>query len=126
MYEFAHVSLVVKDVEKTGAFYQEVLGCQKVGAHQDERMKFLFLKAGQQTIELLEYITAEEKQRTTGIIDHIAFKVDNMEAAIANLRAAGVKLLFDAPVQAMGGLQIMFFEGPDGERIEFMQENRNT
>lgn len=123
MYEVAHVGLVVKDAERSSVFYREVLGCRPAGRHEDERVKLLFLEAGGQTIELVEYKGVAYEPRRAGTVDHLAFKVTDLEAAMDRLRAHGVTLLFDEPRMVMDGTKrIMFFAGPDGERLEFVQE----
>jgi lactoylglutathione lyase len=122
MYEVAHIGLVVKDSGRSGRFYRDVLGCQPAGAYEDERVKIAFLKAGTQIIELVQYQAGEKEPRRAGIVDHLAFKVGDIDAAIAKLREKGVTLLFDAPRTALGDKKIFFFAGPDGERLEFIQE----
>jgi lactoylglutathione lyase len=122
MYEVAHVGLVVKDVERSSDFYCEVLGCKRVDSYADERIKILMLQAGTQIIELVQYLAGDKLERQAGVVDHIAFKVDDITAAVDKLKSAGVTLLFKAPLTMMGGKQIFFFAGPDGERLEFMQE----
>lgn len=122
MYEVAHVGLVVKDVEHSSVFYCNVLGCKKAHSYMDERVKILTLQAGTQLIELVQYLANDQVERRAGVVDHIAFKVKDITAAVDRLRSAGVTLLFDAPLTVMGGKQIFFFAGPDGERLEFIQE----
>lgn len=122
MYEVAHIGLVVNDVDRSGRFYRDVLGCQAAGAYVDERVKIAFLQAGTQIIELVQYLAGEKEPRQAGVVDHLAFKVADTDAAVAKLREKGVTLLFDAPRTALGGKKIFFFAGPDGERLEFIQE----
>jgi lactoylglutathione lyase len=56
-------------------------------------------------------------------IDHISWRVQNVEEATATLRAAGVKVLRE-PGMSPGGNQVSFVEGPGGVRIEVMQRSR--
>ena len=122
VYKVAHIGLVVKDVEQSAEFYCKVLGCTKVDEQVDDRLKIWVLRAGNQLIELLQYLKVDQGERGAGAIDHICFQVDDMDDAVAKLRAAGVKLLFDAPRLFGNGRKIFFFAGPDGERLEFLQE----
>jgi len=115
----AHIGIVVRDIEKSKEFYVKVLGCEVEGSHEDDRLKFLYLNSGGQTIELLEYKSVYE-DRGKGIIDHLAFNVDNLQEAIDRAESFGAVMLFDVPKDA-NGKKIMFFHGPDGERIEFME-----
>lgn len=123
MFQVAHVGLVVKDADRSSLFYEEVLGCEPAGRYEDERVKLVFLRAGEQVIELVQYMAGDGQERGAGVVDHIAFAVEDMEAAVGRLRARGVTLLSEAPRAVMDGRKrIMFFAGPDGERLELVQE----
>lgn len=122
MYEVSHIGLVVRDAAKSSDFYQKVLGCSEVDSYRDNRVTLVFLRTGTQTIELVQYMAGEAEPRRAGVVDHIAFKVQDIDAEIAKLRGMGVTLIFDAPREMAGGKKIFFFAGPDGERLEFVQE----
>lgn len=122
MYKIAHIGLVVKDADKSRDFYEKVLGCREIDSYRDERVCLRFLDAGGQTIELVQYLAGEAEPRKAGVVDHLAFRVADIEAEVARLRNLGVTCIFDAPRKAAGTKTIFFFAGPDGERIEFVQE----
>jgi lactoylglutathione lyase len=123
MYKLAHIGMAVKDCEKSSLFYSKVLGCEKSGEHQDEKMKFIYLNLGNQIIELIQHLGEEEKPRRSGPIDHIAIEVEDINAAVARLKDLGIDCLSDSPREVFDGQKkIIFFLGPDGERIEFVQE----
>lgn len=119
MYDVAHIGIVVKDINGSLPFYQEVLRCELRVISQEGNLKFALLKCGNQMIELLQYLDHQE-ERVAGVIDHIALKVHDMEKEVLRLKEKGVKLLFDAPKIVSGGKKIMFFKGPDGESFEFI------
>lgn len=121
MVSVAHIGVVVKDTDKSLEFYTRVLGCTVEESYQDERIRLTFIKAGPQTIELIQYQEDAVKARGAGIVDHIAFAVTDMEAEVARLRQHNVTLLFDQP-KVTNGKKILFFAGPDGERLEFVQK----
>lgn len=121
MHDVAHIGIVVKNVDKSLAFYTSVLGCTRAESYQDERIRLEFIKSGQQTIELIQYTEDAAGSRGPGIVDHVAFLVKDMDDAIARLRQNQVPLLFDQP-KIMSDKKIMFFTGPDGERLEFVQK----
>ncbi len=122
MYKLAHIGVVVKDAEKSSLFYQKILGCQPVDSYQDERVKLIFLNSAGQTIELVQLAQDPSPQRPAGRVDHIAFIVDDVFAEMDKMRAAGVQPLTDKPRRLNNGIQNFFILGPDGERLEFMQE----
>ena len=119
MYEIAHIAIVVKDIEVSSDFYQKVLKCKVIGSNENERLRFLYLKCGVNTIELLQY-KKDDIHRGRGIIDHLAFNVENLDLEIKRLKDLKVHLEFEEPKDA-NGMKIIFFNGPDGERMEFME-----
>lgn len=120
MYKIAHVGIVVQDVERSSEFYTKVLRCQIVDIYEDERIKLVFLQTGDQIIELVKYYQ-KEIHRQAGIIDHIAFQVENIEQEIKQLKGKNVEFLYEAPI-IVGNKKIIFFTGPDGERLELVEE----
>jgi lactoylglutathione lyase len=120
MYELAHTGIVVSDLEKSVAFYTGPLECEISGKLENERLNIVYLKAGNSIIELLKYKVVETEKRGRGVVDHIAFFVSNMEVSLEKVKAAGAEMLQDA-IRDMGHQRVMFFAGPDGERIEFVE-----
>jgi len=109
-----HVSLNVSDTEVALRFYRDVLGLREM-----ERPAFGFggawLDAGHgRQVHLIEAdVPADVGQ-------HMAFRVDDIDAVIVELRAAGI----DVPdARAVTGTSIRqtFVRDPDGNRIEFTQ-----
>ena len=119
MFKLDHVGVVVKDAEVSSEFYRRAFHAEVSGGMQDERLKLVFLMIGGQTIELVQYLQSDVA-RGAGIVDHIAFSVEDMDAALAHVISAGAKPLFDAPRET-NGKKIMFLTGPDGERLELVQ-----
>jgi len=120
MNSIAHIGMCVKDLGISQKFYTEILGLEVCGTHQDERIKIVFMSSGNGIIELIQYF-GEYTPRPAGVVDHIAFKVENIEESVEKLKNEGVKLLFEAPRPFEQG-KIFFFQGPDGERLEYVQE----
>lgn len=121
MYKVAHIGLVVKDADRSSLFYQQVLNCEFVNSYQDERVKLIFLNSGGQIIELVQRFQESILERTAGIVDHIAFEVEDVLAEMERLKDAGVVTLSDTPGALGSSLKNFFFLGPDGERLEFIQ-----
>ncbi|HWR40100.1 MAG TPA: VOC family protein [Patescibacteria group bacterium] len=123
MYDIAHIGMVISDTERSREFYQQVLGCETVESYQDERVRLTFLRAGGQIIELIQYMQAPAAERLAGVVDHIAFRVPDMDTAWQRLKEQQVTILFEEP-RIVGNKKILFFSGPDKERLEFVQEMR--
>jgi len=122
LYELAHLGIVVKDCELSIDFYCEVLGCTIKERMINDKLKIVNLQHGALTIELLEYLAPSTTSRTAGIYDHLAFAVPDVQLAIDGLRKKGVEFESDVPRLAFNGKKIIFFTGPDGERIELVEE----
>jgi len=102
----------IKDVfaDKLGMFHQpedEVVDSQKV--------KVSFFPCGDAELEFLESTSPDgpiakaiEKNGGKNLVQHIALRVDNVEAAIADLMAKGVEMLDKAPRYGAGGAKIAF------------------
>ncbi|MEE6452402.1 VOC family protein [Gottfriedia acidiceleris] len=117
---YSHVGIVVENMKESVDFYTKVLGCivQKQG--KDEITQYTLLKAGNQKIELLQFLD-DKKKRAEGVISHIAFRVENMEREIEKLKEKGVSLSTEIPRESVDGIKIYFFKGPSGESIELLQ-----
>lgn len=123
MNNIAHIGIVVKNAERTVDFYCRFLDCKVSGGFEDERLKAVFLSCGSGTLEILQYFETDNSGRGDGVVDHIAFNVSDMDKTIERLKENGVVMLFEEPKIIMGGAKkIMFFLGPDGERLELMQQ----
>jgi len=115
----AHIGIFVKDYEKSVDFYKR-LGFV-LDKEEKPSIRLAFMSAGTCLIELVE--KTDIPTRTAGQVDHLAVTVDDIHAAIANAKANGIQI-DDSAVNEMGilgGIKNVFFEGPDGERIEFFE-----
>ena len=81
----------------------------------------MYLQSGPLTIELLEYLVPPSSLCESGTFDHLAFAVPDIQVAIASLKEQGVEFLSESPRLALNGQKIIFFTGPDGERIELLE-----
>ena len=55
-------------------------------------------------------------------LEHIGLTVDNVDEAVAELRAKGAEIAF-GPVTRSAGLRLAFIRGPEGIMIELVQES---
>ena len=122
MFKLSHLAIVVKDSELSKDYYCKVLGCSVLKRMANEELKFIYLQTGNLTIELLEYLASPPILRGAGVYDHLAFTVPDLESALAKLKEQGIKFESDAPRITTNGKKIIFCSGPDGERIELMEE----
>jgi lactoylglutathione lyase len=116
-----HAGLYVASLGRSIAFYHDVFGMQVAERLSFGGEKLAFLRLGTARLELIESGAAA---RPTGVVDHVAFEVDDLEATLELLRARGVTLIDTTPIAVLGlGARIAFCQGPDGERIELLQSD---
>jgi len=110
-----HIGIAVKDMASARSFYEQVLGL-KVTAEEvveEQRVKVAFIPTGDSEVELLESTTedgpiAHYIEKNGEGIQHIAFRVENLEEKLAELKAAGVRLIDEKPRRGAGGAKIAF------------------
>jgi lactoylglutathione lyase len=117
-----HTRYRVADLERTIAFYRDVLGLAEVDRKTSPRgSKLVFLKAPQseELIEICEF--AESGPVVVGPdLTHLAFEVDDL-AAFAKHAAAKGHPLSDGPTPTGNGSMIAFVDAPEGYEIELIQ-----
>lgn len=111
----------VTDVARSVDFYTRLLGGKLVGAATAAGAELNFVSA---TIRLRAVdpglpCTWREDDRFLGF-RHVGFKVADVDAIAAELRAAGVPIRLE-PLDAVGEVRIAFFVDPDGTVLEIVQ-----
>ena len=118
-----HTRYRVNDLEKTVAFYRDVLGLQEVSRHKSPRgSELVFLKApaSEEQIELCCF-PASGPVQVQPDLTHLAFEVDDLAAFARDLEKKGVKLS-DGPTRTSSGSLIAFVDAPEGYEIELIQK----
>ena len=123
----AHIGIFVADIQKSIAFYTELLGfeCHFQADVPDESgtIKAAFLKCGTCEIELVQF--PETKTRKDGVIDHISLSVNDLVAMKKCLEMKGIVFETEEPVVLPmifdKGVRHLFFRGPDGEHLELSE-----
>ena len=110
-----HIGIAVKDIEQAKKSYTEFLGMKALGEEvvEEQKVKVCFIPCGDSEIELLESTSpdgpiAKHIEKKGEGIQHIALRVDNIEAAIADLMAKGVRMIDEKPRYGAGGAKIAF------------------
>ncbi len=138
--DFIHVGVSVKDMEKSIEFYRDLMEMEEEfrSHHQGERISRVvnvpdaeisvcMLKKGDFRVELIEYIGKKEdpcihqKQNEVGLI-HIAFSVDDVDAAYERIKAEGYEFFAPPMVTRDNGPKITYFMGPDNVVVEIYQK----
>ena len=113
--KFGHIGIKVLDMEKTLNFYESVLSANVLKDYQYSECRLVFLDVGGTVIELIGMKTNSRK--SVGPIEHIAFKVDNLNEKMQLLNDHGIP--YTKP-REVGTARIVFFDGPNNEKFEFV------
>jgi len=127
-----HIGIAVANLDETLKVYTDILGLKLHGTETvaDQKVRVAFLPVGDTEIELLESTEADGpiakfiENKGQGI-QHIAFKVDNIEDALEELRSKGVRLIDEKPRYGAGGAKIAFLhpKSTNGVLIELCQRD---
>lgn len=110
-----HLGIAVRSIETARAFWHGVLGLPFEGAETvaEQKVTTAFFPVGESEVELLESTAPDGpvarfiEKKGEGI-QHVAFRVENLEEALAELKARGVALIDEAPRRGAGGARIAF------------------
>jgi glyoxylase I family protein len=126
---FHHVAIRVRDYEKSVKFYKDVLGFVEKIRWGEGDGRGIMLDTGDGNY--MEVFAGGKEPKPEGLFFHVAFRTNDCNAAIERARAAGMEVTFepkDINLPSTPGptpIRIAFFKGPDGELIEFF-ENEAT
>src|SRR4051812_48505724 len=110
-----HIGIAVADLEEALRFYRDALGLDIEAPEEvaSQRVRAHFIPAGEVALELLE-ATAEDSpiakyvaRRGPGL-HHITLRVDDIRAALAQLKDRGVRLIDEAPRPGAHGSLVAF------------------
>ncbi len=125
---FHHLSMKVKNLDRTVAFY-EALGFTVRVSWGEAPKKTVLLDTGDHNyFEVSQGDTDQVNEEC--VFKHIALRVDDCKAAIDVARRAGAEVTVEARDVVLKAekplhIRIAFFKGPDGELVELF-ENEDT
>jgi len=110
-----HIGIAVKDLEKAGRFYTDVLGLtiQDTETVTDQKVTVAFIPITDSEVELLQSTEPDGpvakyiESRGEGI-QHIAYRVENIDEALAELKEKGVRMIDQEARKGAGGARIAF------------------
>jgi catechol 2,3-dioxygenase-like lactoylglutathione lyase family enzyme len=123
-----HVGLVVSDLERSRRFYGEALELEEISRPPNFTFSGAWFRFGEYELHLLAeaHTTGGAGQPDTGqgaaygLTHHLAFEVDDLEAACSRLARKGVPLE-GGPMPRGDGVTQAFFLDPDGYVLEYFQ-----
>ena len=110
-----HLGIAVNSIDEGKKFWSDILGLEFEGAETvaEQKVTTAFFPVSESEVELLESTAPDGpvakyiEKRGAGI-QHVAFRVENIDAALAELKEKGVKLLDQEPRIGAGGARIAF------------------
>lgn len=110
-----HIGVAVKSISEAKNLYSGLLGLSHAGSETvaEQKVTTAFFPVGDTEVELLESTSPDGpiakyiEKRGEGI-QHIAFRVENLEEALAELKVKGVQLIDEKPRRGAGGAKIAF------------------
>ncbi len=122
--------IAVSSLEEAIPLYRDVLGLECTGTEEilSQKVRVAFFNVGEVRIELVEPTSDDSpirkflERRGPGF-HHVAYRVADLSATLADLKAAGMRLIDEAPRDGSHGMKIAFVH-PDstgGVLVEFCE-----
>jgi catechol 2,3-dioxygenase-like lactoylglutathione lyase family enzyme len=124
-----HIAVQTSDLDKAIHFYVDVLGAILLDRRSFKKRQMAWLKVGSTKIELFSKRQGETLEDWNDFYSgpvHIAFRVENLDAFLAEALAKGARFHpshpapFVPPVE--GASKIAYLLGPDGEEVEIRDQ----
>lgn len=121
-----HIAILTDDYDRSKRFYTEVLGFEVIretyrAARQSYKLDLAI--AGRYQIELFSFPEFRERASYPEAkgLRHLAFAVDDVEAAAAELREKGVEVQ-QVRIDELTNRKFIFFTDPNGQPLELYEE----
>lgn len=124
----AHLGVAVSDLDSAMKFFTEGLPLEVTHTEDYQGMKIAFIPIGDSSVELLQDVSGSSAikkflDKNGEGIHHIAYEVDDINQAISELKAKGIKLIDEKPRQGAHGMSVAFMhpKATHGILMEFCQ-----
>ncbi len=125
-----HLGIAVNSIAEGKNFWSDILGLSFEGSETVAEQKVItaFFPVGESEVELLESSApdgpvAKYIEKKGPGLQHVAFRVEDIDAALAELKAKGVRLIDETPRTGAGGARIAFLhpKATNGVLVELCQ-----
>ncbi|MDJ0828221.1 MAG: methylmalonyl-CoA epimerase [Desulfobacterales bacterium] len=127
-----HLGIAVNSIDDGKKFWTDTLGLTFEGSETvaEQKVTTAFFPVGESEVELLESTApdgpvAKYIEKKGQGIQHIAFRVENIDAALAELKEKGIRLIDETPRVGAGGAKIAFLhpKATNGVLVELCQRD---
>jgi len=110
-----HVGVVVRDTEASRKLWEGCFGIPLGGKEENAVRKLALYPVGESMIELIAGVSPDGKHQRMvaegkGGLNHICFEVEDIDAALAELKAKGIPLIDEVPRIGHEGCRIAFID----------------
>ena len=118
-----HTRYRVNDLDRTVAFYRDILGLEEIKRHRSPRGSELVLLKTPGSEELIELCSfpAAGSVSVQPDLTHLAFEVESLAEFERHLARHGLKYS-DGPTTSSTGTTFAFIDAPEGYEIELIQK----
>jgi len=119
-----HTAIIVNNIDESLEFYGKHFGFVLRARGEVNNREIAFIYHPNQPsfeIELIRELAPVPEYADRGIVNHIAFTVDNIEEAIDHLKKAGVRFKTEQPNRNLDGGKNIFFTGPSNELLQLIE-----
>ena len=129
-----HLGIATKGIDEALKFWADALGLENVHTEtvEDQKVRVAMLPLGESRIELLEPTSEDSPiskflEKRGGGIHHIAVEVEDIEAALAKLKAQGARLIDENPRIGAEGCLVAFVHPSTagGVLLELVQNDKD-
>jgi methylmalonyl-CoA/ethylmalonyl-CoA epimerase len=110
-----HLGIAVTSIEDGKSLWTDALGLHFEGTEtvEEQKVTTAFFPVGESEVELLESTApdgpvAKFLEKKGQGVHHVAFRVENIEEALAELKEKGIRLIDEKPRKGAGGAKIAF------------------
>jgi methylmalonyl-CoA/ethylmalonyl-CoA epimerase len=128
-----HIGIAVKSIKETSELLNKILELKVAGEEivEEQKVKVAFLPLGDSELELLESTSPEGpiarfiEKKGEGV-QHIAFRVNNIEEVLGKLKKEGVRLIDEKSRYGAGGAKIAFLhpKSTNGILVELCERDK--
>jgi methylmalonyl-CoA/ethylmalonyl-CoA epimerase len=127
-----HLGIAVNSIEEGKNFWTDVLGLDFQGTEtvEEQKVTTAFFPVGESEVELLESTApdgpvAQYIEKKGQGMQHIAFRVKDIDAALEELKEKGIRLIDETPRKGAGGARIAFLhpKSTSGVLVELCQKD---